>query len=338
MLGSFVLALAFGHLVAASEASPGSETQLFVKNGNGNDASYEPWKAFDYESWTPDNSLYKDVPMVEKHTVIDGKDFVYQDFDISALSLDQFKEHVMATSDFRDDQGNLVSSDQGAQAYQETLIASAVDANTSIALPSHIDKRAFPDGCFYDSRLHCNSACTKLISRGVRQSINSNVYGYYHYQSGSLCGTGSITKTVSVTHVSGVTIGGSGQIPGFGKGWTKVLSTFFSTFGLTISHTPDSVTTAISYAGTCGPFNVCFLWERPHFSVDKGVVVTQHIDVNTNKACSNPTVTPYEAHVVHTESDPGGATANGICYSMANHGCGRRVAASSTLQRCPNNY
>lgn len=67
--------------------------------------------------------------------------------------------------------------------------------------------------CFYDDRLRCSSSCTNLISRGVRQSINNNVYGNYHYVSDAQCGTGSVTKTVSVTHVSGVTIGGTGQIP-----------------------------------------------------------------------------------------------------------------------------
>lgn len=98
---------------------------------------------------------------------------------------------------------------------RDSLIAAEKDANATIALPRHhVDKRAFPDGCFYDDRLFCSSSCTSLVQRAVLQSTNKDVYGYYHYQSGSLCGTGSISKSVSVTHVSGVSIGGSGQIPG----------------------------------------------------------------------------------------------------------------------------
>ncbi|KAF5530769.1 hypothetical protein FMEXI_13346 [Fusarium mexicanum] len=166
----------------------------------------------------------------------------------------------------------------------KSLIANQEDPNAEIVLPKSLNKRA----CVYDGD-RCSSQCTNLISRGIRQSLNTDVYGAYHYVSGSLCGTGSISKSVAVTHPSGITIGGYGQIPGFGKGWSKTVSTFFSTFGIAPSKGADSqtgfltirrsVTTTISYSGTCGPFNVCFLWERPHFSVDKGVIVTQFIDV-----------------------------------------------------------
>lgn len=87
---------------------------------------------------------------------------------------------------------------------------------------------------------------------------------------------------------------------------------------------------------------------------------TQHIDVNSKRACSNPTVTPYEAHVMHESSDAGGSStqnhflmflifddqltdlfvtdSHGMCYSMGDHGCGSKVVASNQLLRCPNNY
>ncbi|KAJ6046973.1 uncharacterized protein N7446_011807 [Penicillium canescens] len=117
----------------------------------------------------------------------------------------------------------------------------------------------------------------------------------------------SITKSVSVTSASGVNIGGSDNIPGLGKGWTGALTKFLSTFGLSTSHNSDTVTTSISYSGTCGPHNVCFLWERPHFTVEQGVITTQEFDIATNKACGSPSVTPFEAHIMHQDSDAGGA-------------------------------
>ncbi|KZL88270.1 hypothetical protein CI238_01229 [Colletotrichum incanum] len=342
MLRLFVLAMIFGQLqgqpVEILETTENAITPLFIKSLNDNGTTFEPYDAFDYQTWTPDNSLYEDVPLLEYRVTVDGKQLIYQDFNISALNLEQFKEHYMGLPQFFDADGNFIPSVEEVQAYQASLIAHADDPDATVDVPTHLTKRAFPDMCFYDDRLRCSSSCTNLISRGVRQSVNDNVYGYYHYQSDAQCGTGSITKTVSVTHTSGVTIGGSGQIPGFGKGWTKAASKFLSVFGLTVGHVPDSVTTGISYSGNCGPFNVCFLWERPHFRVDKGVIVTQHIDVNSKRACSSPTVTPYEVHIMHDRSDPGGASSHGICYSMGNHGCGSRVTASSTLQRCPNNY
>ncbi|KAK1639683.1 hypothetical protein BDP81DRAFT_447323 [Colletotrichum phormii] len=289
--------------------------------------TYKPEEAFDYNKWTPDSALYEGLPMMDKQVQVDGKTLTYQDFNISALTTEQFKEHYMSLPEYFDSEGRFVPTDDEAKAYQASMVALASNPDADIHVPaSHVSKRAFPDICFYDDRLRCSSSCTNYVYRGVRQSFNNNVYGYYHYVSDPQCG---ITKTVSVTHTSGVTISGTADIPMFGgkNTWTKAASTFLSTFGLSIGHTPDSVTTGISYAGTCGPINVCFLWERPHFSVDKGVIVTQP-----------PTVTPYEVHAVHTATDAGGASAHGLCYSMGYHGCGSRVTASNQMIRCPNNY
>ncbi|WYZ35696.1 hypothetical protein EsH8_X_000343 [Colletotrichum jinshuiense] len=341
MLRSLFLTLAIGQVhglvaPAAVDSAPNEATALFVKDGS--NGTLKPYDAFDYPNWAPEASLYGELPMVEKHTVVDGKQLVYQDFNISALSADQFREHFMGQPKFYDSDGKFVPSAEEVKAYQASLVAREDDPEAVIAVPEHLTKRAWPDVCFYSAKWRCSSTCTDLISRGVRQSVNNDVYGYYHYVSDSQCGTGAITKTVSVTHTSGVTIGGTGQIPGWGKGWTKLASTFFNTFGFSVGRTPDSVTTGISYSGNCGPFNVCFLWERPHFRVDKGVIVTQHIDVNSKRACTNPTVTPYEAHIMHTQADPAGAASHGLCYSMARHGCGGRVAASNQMIRCPGNF
>ncbi|KAK2757444.1 hypothetical protein CKAH01_05701 [Colletotrichum kahawae] len=367
MLRLLSLALAISHVqarvVTRLDSSQDTATPLFTKEVEGNLTTYKPYDVFDYNHWTPESTLYDGLPMLEKQVTVDGKQLTYQDFNVSALTTEQFKTHYMNLPEYFDAKGNFIPTDAEVKTFQyvDSLIAHADDPDAAIDIPtSHVSKRAFPDMCFYDDRLRCSSSCTNLISRGVRQSFNNNVYGYYHYVSDAQCGTGSVTKTVSVTHVSGVTIGGTGQIPGFGKGWTKAASTFFSTFGLSIGHTPDSVTTGISYSGTCGAFNVCFLWERPHFSVDKGVVVTQHIDVNSKRACTNPTVTPYEVHVMHESGDAGGSStltyflvvlvskdqstnlfitdSHGMCYSMGNHGCGSKTLASDQLQRCPNNY
>ncbi|CVK98898.1 uncharacterized protein FMAN_08381 [Fusarium mangiferae] len=356
MLIGLVLALAISQahcLVAkAVQANTSSKTTtpLFVKDGN----EFKPYDPFDFKDWAPEPSFYKGLHMIEKTIEVDGQKLTYQDFNMSSLSLEDFKTHVMNTEDFLDASGKFLPSNEEVKAYQyvpilrsfcysrtygdnqisrKSLIANEEDPNAKLVLPKSLNKRA----CVYDGD-RCSAQCTNLISRGIRQSLNTNVYGAYHYVSGSLCGTGSISKSVSVTHPSGVSIGAYGTIPGFGKGWVKTVSTFFSTFGIFPTKGADSVTTNISYSGTCGPFNVCFLWERPHFSVDKGVIVTQFIDVATRRACRKPQVTPYEAHVMHSERDPGGATSNGICYSMGNHGCGSRVDASNTLQRCPNNY
>ncbi|KAI8237580.1 hypothetical protein K4K57_003051 [Colletotrichum sp. SAR 10_99] len=343
MLRLLSLALAISHVqarvVTRQDSNQDTRTPLFTKEVEGNLTTYKPYDAFDYDHWTPEATLYDGVPMLEKQVTVDGKQLTYQDFNVSALTTEQFKTHYMNLPEYFDSKGNFIPTDAEVKAFQDSLIAHADDPNAAIDIPTnHVSKRAFRDMCFYDDRLRCSSSCIDNISRGVRQSLNSNVYGNYHYVSDAQCGTGSVTKTVSVTHVSGVTIGGTGQIPSFGKGWTKAASTFFSTFGLSIGHTPDSVTTGISYSGTCGAFNVCFLWERPHFSVDKGVIVTQHIDVNSKRACSNPTVTPYEAHIMHESSDAGGSNSHGMCYSMGNHGCGSKVLASNQLLRCPNNY
>ncbi|KAF5227619.1 hypothetical protein FANTH_14723 [Fusarium anthophilum] len=327
MLTGLVLALAISQAhclvtrAVQERSSPNTTTPLYVKDGNG----FKPYDAFDFKHWIPEPSFYNGLHMIETTIEVEGQKLTYQDFNMSSLSLEEFKTYVMNTESFQDASGKFLPTDAEAQAYHNSLIANQEDPNAEIVLPKSLNKR----GCVYDGD-RCSSQCTNLISRGIRQSLNTDVYGYYHYVSGSLCGTGSISKSVSVTHPSGVSIGGYGTIPGFGKGWVKKVTTFFSTFGIFPTKGADS--------GTCGPFNVCFLWERPHFSVDKGVIVTQFIDVGSRRACRKPQITPYEAHVMHTESDPGGATSNGICYSMRNHGCGSRVDASNTLQRCPNNY
>lgn len=90
----------------------------------------------------------------------------------------------------------------------------AESRDTSIVMPLDLIKRDFAPGVeCSDSQMFCRDSCIKYVQRGVQQSTNRNVYGYYHYDSDSFCGTGSISKTVTVTHVSGVTIGGTGQIP-----------------------------------------------------------------------------------------------------------------------------
>ncbi|KZL82823.1 hypothetical protein CI238_11922, partial [Colletotrichum incanum] len=222
----------YGHPAALATESQNVAAPLFVKDSDG--ITFEPYDPLDYMKWIPDSSLNESLPMVQKHVTVDGNLLTYQDFNISALHLEQFKKHFMSTANFVDANGKLLVSDEEAQAYQASLIAASDDGEASIHVPAHLVKRDFPDGCFYDSRLHCTSACIDYISRGVRLSFNTNVYGYYHYVSEPQCGTGSITKTMSITHTSSVTIGGAGQIPSI-----------------------------------------------------------QNLDVNTKRACSNPTVTPY---------------------------------------------
>jgi hypothetical protein len=93
-------------------------------------------------------------------------------------------------------------------------MAAEKDGNTSISMPLELIKRdTAPAVECSDSQMFCRDGCINYVQRGVVQSTNPDVYGSYHYDSDSLCGTGSITKTVSVTHVSDVTIGGTGQIP-----------------------------------------------------------------------------------------------------------------------------
>ena len=95
------------------------------------------------------------------------------------------------------------------------MIAAENRGDTSVAIPLNLTKRdSLPATDCSDSNMLCKDKCLKLVQRGVVQSTNDDVYGSYHYDSDSFCGSGSITKTVSVTDVSGITIGGSGQIPG----------------------------------------------------------------------------------------------------------------------------
>ncbi|OHE90832.1 hypothetical protein CORC01_13876 [Colletotrichum orchidophilum] len=345
MLRLLSLALAFGQVhggvVARVDSSPNAASSLLERDLESSLPAYKPEEFSDYHKWTPDSTLYEGLPLLEKQVTVDGKQLTYQDFNISALTTEQFKQHYMSIPQFFDSEGKFIPSGDEVESYHASLIALESNPDAGIALPTkHVSKRAFPDACFYDDSLRCSSSCTDYISRGVRQSFNNNVYGYYHYVSDPQCGVGSISRTVSVTHSSGVSIGGSGSIPGFGadNSLLKAASTFLSTFGLTIGHTPDSVTTGISYSGNCGAFNVCFLWERPHFSVDKGVIVTEQIDANSKRTCASPTITPYEVHTMHTDQDAGGASAHGLCYSMAYHGCGGRVVASDSMIPCPNNY
>ncbi|EAU33988.1 predicted protein [Aspergillus terreus NIH2624] len=298
------------YCLPTSDGSTATEP-LFVKmQGPDGLDIFEPYQRDNLTQWKPDSTFYEGVPMVEKQTVINGETLIYQDFNISALTLEQFKKYIMSTPDFFDSHGSIIFSDEDAQAYREFMIAAENHGDTGVAMPLNLTKRdSLPATDCSDSNMFCRDKCLKLVQRGVVQSTNDDVYGDYHYDSDSFCGTGSITKTVSVTDVSGVTIGGTGQIPGFGKGWTKLVSTFFNTFGFNIGNTPDSVTTAIGYTGNCGSGNVCFLWHRPHFTVNKGVIInqTEYIDAFTQKTCQNPDTTPYEAHIMHEESDGGGA-------------------------------
>ncbi|KAF5017595.1 hypothetical protein F66182_10459 [Fusarium sp. NRRL 66182] len=338
MFTPLVFILVFGRAqggVAEDLAKPA--TPLFVKDGTKD--GFKPYQAFNYPGWVPEPSFYEGLAMVEKTVEVDGQKLVYQDFNVSALGLEDFKAHFMGAEQFYDAKGKFMPSDEEAKAYHASLIAHEEDPDAELVLPNHLQKKA----CRYTGD-RCTPTCTNFVSRGVRQTANTDVYGAYHYVSEPLCGTGSISKSVPITHVSGITLGGYAQIPGFGKGWVKAVSTFFSTFGFFPSKGADtltvhlSMTTSVAYSSNCGPFNVCFLWERPHFTVDKGVVITQFIDVGSKRSCKRPQITPYEAHIMHNVNDPGGALSHGACYSMKNHGCGRRIQASSTLQRCPNQY
>lgn len=235
MLTGLVLALAISQahcLVAkAVQESPSSNTTtpLFVKDGNG----FKPYDPFAFKDWAPEPSFYNGLHMIETTIEVDGQKLTYQDFNMSSLSLEDFKTHAMNTKDFRDASGKFLPSDEEVKAYQyvpiirrwrnsrlyinnpisrKSLIANQEDPNAKIVLPKSLNKRA----CVYDSD-RCTSRCTNLISRGIRQSLNTDVYGAYHYVSGSLCGTGSISKSVSVTHPSGVSIGAYGTIPGVSR-------------------------------------------------------------------------------------------------------------------------
>ncbi|KAL5365847.1 hypothetical protein BJX96DRAFT_182004 [Aspergillus floccosus] len=286
---------------------------LFVKTQGPDGLDiFEPYHRFNLTQWKPDSTFYEDVPMVEKKTVINGETLIYQDFNTSALTLGQFKKYIMSTPDFFDSHGSII-----------LMIAAENHWDTSVTIPLNLTKRdSLPATDSFDSNMFCSDKCLKLVQRGVVRSKNPDVYGSYHYDSDSFCGSGSITKTVSVTDVSGITIGGSGHIPGFGKGWTKLVSTVIS------------VTTAIGYTGNCGPRNVCFLWHRPHYIVNKGVIVS--VDAFTQKTCRSPETTPYEAHIMHEEADAGGAGKLLSSRSVAK--LKGMLTSSSTLPRCPDGF
>ncbi|KAJ6038897.1 uncharacterized protein N7446_014177 [Penicillium canescens] len=315
MLSLFILLhlgvrIAHGYPSPVHQQSAETPPSLFLKSlSESNETVFTPYKSLDYGRWKPDSTVYDGVSMVEKHAAVDGKSLTYQDFDIPALTTEQIRKYLMSTPEFFNSHGKLSYTLEDVEKYRHSLMSA--DHNMTIAVPSRYAKRILPHTtdveCEFGSSSFCIPECRRSSSRAVIQSTNPNVYGDYHYESGALCGTGSISKSVSVTDASGVNIGGSDNIPGLGKGWTGALTKFLSTFGLSTSHNANTVTTTISYSGTCGPHNVCFLWERPHFTVDKGVIITQEFDIATNKACGSPSVTPFEAHIMHEDSDAGGA-------------------------------
>src|SRR4051794_30441443 len=92
---------------------------LFVKAlGQNNTPLFEPYDRFNYSHWKPDSSLYGDVLMVEKQTTVNGETITYQDFNISALTLEQFKQYIMSTPDFVNPDGSFIYSDLEAQKYR----------------------------------------------------------------------------------------------------------------------------------------------------------------------------------------------------------------------------
>jgi hypothetical protein len=115
MFTSLILALAFGQVHGLApkvyERTPAASSPMFIKDSNG---EFKPYA----NEWKPDPSLYDGLPMVEKTTEVDGKLLVYQDFNISALSVEHFKTHYMNTPDFHDKDGNFIPSDEEVKAYQ----------------------------------------------------------------------------------------------------------------------------------------------------------------------------------------------------------------------------
>jgi hypothetical protein len=92
---------------------------LFVKTrGSDSQDSFEPYQRFNFSQWKPDSTLYEGVLMVEKQTVVNGETLTYQDFNVSALTFEQFKMYIMSTPEFRDSDGNIAFSDKAAQEYR----------------------------------------------------------------------------------------------------------------------------------------------------------------------------------------------------------------------------
>lgn len=114
------LAISQAYGLSTSEGSTAIEP-LFVKSqGPGGVDTFEPYQRFNLTQWKPDNTFYEGVPMVEKQTVVNGETLIYQDFNISALTLEQFKMYIMSTPDFRDSHGNILVSDEDSQKYRYT--------------------------------------------------------------------------------------------------------------------------------------------------------------------------------------------------------------------------
>lgn len=91
---------------------------LFVKTAGGdNNTAFERYERFNYAHWKPDDSLYEGVPMVEKQVIVNGETVTYQDFDLTALTLDQFKQYFISTPEFLNGNGELSHSDEEAQKY-----------------------------------------------------------------------------------------------------------------------------------------------------------------------------------------------------------------------------
>lgn len=122
MFHRLVLALALGQvhgLVLDRAAAPtdGDNTiPMYVKDGK--TGVFKPYQPFNYPDWVPDVSLYDELPMIGTTMTVDGKELVYQDFNISALSLEQFKQHFMNLPQFLDANGNFVPSTDEVKAYQ----------------------------------------------------------------------------------------------------------------------------------------------------------------------------------------------------------------------------
>ncbi|GAB7336413.1 hypothetical protein MBLNU13_g09129t2 [Cladosporium sp. NU13] len=99
-----------------SQPTQNAPADLFVNDGK--NGSFKPYEAFNYTDWLPDASLYSELPMVEKYMEVDGQQLTYQDFNVSALSVEQFKEHFMNLPQFFDGKGNLVPTVDAVKSYQ----------------------------------------------------------------------------------------------------------------------------------------------------------------------------------------------------------------------------